>query len=470
MSIVIGNKTVSDIQIVNKTVERIEIGGKTAYELRTLIASPFRVVNNIYQGTNTCTLTKNGSAPDVNLEYSFDNTNWTTWVADANGVRTISIPQNGNLYLRGENPNGFSPNISDTDYYSFTCSENYALAGDIDSLVSRYEAELLPVGCFNNFFKDSTTLRTTHFLRLPCTVLKDNAYRQMFMGCNHLSQAPCQLPQIDCVNDVNPTGRCYTRMFCNCTSLTTMPIIKATGFGRQSCYEMFKGCSALVDQWTSTDPSVSTKGNIGFVIASDNEIYDSNNNSDTFHGMFQNCTSLINASNITATKTNSWIGQVFHSMFYGCTSLTSAPNITIGSVFANTTAHCHSMFYGCTSLTTVSNIKLDATIINASSYKQMFYGCTSLTTAPEIMATTLATGSDTNNGSLAYMFYGCSNLASIKVHFTNWNSGNYTKGWTNGTKSTGTFYKPSSLASTKNTSGNTTNPHYIPYNWTVTNI
>ncbi len=449
-------------------VTAIKHNGNTIWEKGTPIASPFSVVNNVYAGANTCTLTKNGSAPDINMEYSFNNSTWTTWAADANGVRTISIPQNGRLFLRGDNPNGFNPAHNDTDYYSFTCSQNYALAGNINSLFSKYETDKVPTSCFRRFFAGSTTLKVANYMRMPATKPGQWAYLHMFKGCTGLTKPPIELPATNLVNDNNSDGRCYGYMFYGCSSMTTMPIIRATGFGFQSCYDMFRGCSSLVNQYSSTDPTVSTTTNISFTIADDNGKKDSNGNSDTFYEMFRGCTSLVNASGITATKTTEWKGRLFGGMFNGCTALTSTPTITIGSLTSGTGAHCNSMFRDCTSLTTV-NMQLNATTLYTAAYKVMFYGCTSLVNAPEIKATSIS-GESGNNGALADMFNRCSKLNTIKVHFTSWNSGNYTQNWTYGTKSTGTFYKPSSLPSTKNTSGNTTNPHYIPYNWTITNI
>ena len=100
----------------------------------------------------------------------------------------------------------------------------------------------------------------------------------------------------------------------------------------------------------------------------------------------------------------------------------------------------------------MSALKLNATSLGVASYRGMFFDCKKLVTPPEIMATALSDGNgDAANGSLAQMFYNCTKLASIKVHFTSWNSGNYTRNWTYGTKSSGTFYKPSTLPSTKNT-------------------
>ena len=442
-------------------VTAIKHNGNTIWEKKILIASPLRVVNNVAGYAITVTLTRNGSPADINIEYSTDNVNWNTWT-ETNGVRSMSIAQNGNLYLRGNNPNGLNPTNSDSDYYSFTADKKYAMAGDIRSLVSRYEIDNIPNSCFRKFFYNSTTLDNASYMRLSATKPGQWAYLHLFGGCTGLKLAPHELPATNLVNENNGDGRCYGYMFKNCSSLTTMPIIKTTHFGYQSCYEMFRGCSALTNQWATATPSDSSKTNISFTIES------GNNKTHSFYGMFQGCTSLVNAGGIYATKTG-WREGECQNMFRDCTSLTTAPSMTFGS-FVGGMSHCQGMFHGCTSLVSTPNIKLDASVMYALTCKNMYYGCTSLTTAPEIKATTFDNGGNTDNGSLAIMFYNCSSLNYIKVHFTSWNSGAYTKQWTYGTKSTGTFYKPSSLPSTKNTSGNTTNPHYIPYNWTVTNI
>lgn len=187
-----------------------------------------------------------------------------------------------------------------------------------------------------------------------------------------------------------------------------------------------------------------------------------------FARLFYQMTTLLTAPNFPS-EGMSLGDSSLSGMFQGCSSLTTAPSLTVNSLSSGWS--CNSMFNGCTSITDASTVHLNATNIPSSAYKLMFSGCTELVTPPEINATTLNDGDgNTDNGSLAYMFQNCSKLNTIKVHFTSWNSGNCTKQWTYGTKSTGTFYKPSSLPSTKNASGNTTNAHYIPYNWTVTNI
>ena len=131
-----------------------------------VITDNFRIQNQ-YAGTNTCTLTKNGNAENINLEYSFDNSNWSVWTADSSGIRTMSIPQNGSLYLRGENPNGFDVNNTDADYYNFTCSNEYAVVGNITSLISHYNTNYIPSSAFRKLFINSTTLVSASGLLLP---------------------------------------------------------------------------------------------------------------------------------------------------------------------------------------------------------------------------------------------------------------------------------------------------------------
>lgn len=492
----INGNNVKEVNIAqNSSMERVkEIKdgeGTTLWEAPTPISSPFRV-NNAFSGNNTCTLTKNGSAPDINMKYSMDNTNWSVWTPDANGVRTVTIPQDGRLYLKGDNPDGLNTVVNDTDYYSITCSQNYSLAGNVNSLFSEYETDTVPNYCFNNLFKDSTTLNRADYLRLPATVVGENAYHQMFKGCTGLTRAPHELPAVDAVSNVNTDGYYAEGMFYGCTSLTTMPIIRMTRFGKRSCYEMFRDCSALVNQWTSTEPSVTTTGNISFS-------FDADNGQDrSLYGMFRDCTSLTDASNVYLNVTSIkdyCYHQMFHGcsalttpptitssaltvgdrglqqMFNGCSALTTAPNLNISTLDPSGTRHCYNIFSDCSALNDVTKVKLNATTLYVQSYRGMFSNCTSLVTPPEIKATTLTyTSGSAYTGSLSDMFYNCSKISTIKVHFTDWGGGNSTQRWTYGTKSSGTFYKPSSLPSTKNTSGNTSYAHYIPYNWTVTTI
>ena len=103
-----------------------------------------------------------------------------------------------------------------------------------------------------------------------------------------------------------------------------------------------------------------------------------------FYQLFNNCSKLINAKNLSLPATT--LAQYcYYSMFNGCISLTTAPEL-----LATTLAtYCYgAMFNRCTSLTTAP--ELNATTLATYCYYDMFDNCTSLTTAPQLQVTTLA--------------------------------------------------------------------------------
>ena len=77
---------------------------------------------------------------------------------------------------------------------------------------------------------------------------------------------------------------------------------------------------------------------------------------------------------------------------------------------------------------------------------------------------------NTSSTYYSMFFYGCSKLKYIKTLKTISMSSSNTGSWTHNLPSTGTFVKPSGMSSTKNASGNRSNPHYIPYDWNIVNI
>jgi hypothetical protein len=115
------------------------------------------------------------------------------------------------------------------------------------------------------------------------------------------------------------------------------------------------------------------------------------------------------------------------------------------------------MFAGCTNLTTAP--ELPATTLATGCYYSMFNGCSSLTAAPVLPATVLVKECYRN------MFYGCANLNYIKAMFTTDPSSSYpnyyTYDWVNGVASSGTFVKNSAAT------WNATGIHGIPSGWTV---
>ena len=89
----------------------------------------------------------------------------------------------------------------------------------------------------------------------------------------------------------------------------------------------------------------------------------------------------------------------FSNLFRGCVALTSAPELPATTLASGSYSY---MFYDCTNLNTAP--ELPATKLADYCYSQMFFGCTNLNTPPVLPATKL------ENYCYCNMFNGCENL------------------------------------------------------------
>ena len=184
------------------------------------------------EGTSTISLAKTGSPSSVSLEYSYNGIDWIAWVFSA-----LTINSGDTLYIRGNNPSGFS---SDTlAYYRFIIEgDDVNCSGNIMSLID-YEnlPDVIPnYYCFYGLFENCNALTTAP--ELPATKLTDCCYSYIFYGCSSLKTAP-ELPATTLAK------QCYGCMFSGCTSLTTAPELPATTLA-EYCYRyMFKNCTSL---------------------------------------------------------------------------------------------------------------------------------------------------------------------------------------------------------------------------------
>ena len=240
---------------------------------------------------STISLTNNGyNTP--NVEYSFDGiNNWTTW-----DYSEINLPSGTTVYMRGNNPNGFSS--SSSKYSTFNMTGKIESHGNIMSLLydDDFEDKLsIPSSnCYYRMFYACTSLTTAP--ELPATTLTDYCYYGMFTNCISLTTAS-ELPATTLANS------CYSYMFYGCTSLTTAPSILPTIALSEYCYYyMFYGCSSL-----TTAPELPSTRLKKFC----------------YYGMFIDCISLTTAPELPATTLDSYC---YSCMFSGCTSLN---NITM---------------------------------------------------------------------------------------------------------------------------------------------
>ena len=136
-------------------------------------------------------------------------------------------------------------------------------------------------------------------------------------------------------------------------------------------------------------------------------------------------------------------------MFYGCPSLTTAPELPATTLASGCYRY---MFSNCTSLTAAP--ELPATTVTYACYNGMFNGCTSLSAAPTLKAPAFTYYSCNE------MFKNCTQLSSVEVALTAW-TGGATDNWLNGVAASGTFTCPAQLPDTRGVSN-------IPTGWTKT--
>lgn len=376
------------------------------------------------------------SLPDVSIEYSFDKTNWQTWVEE-NATRTLTIPANGTVYLRGNNQS-FNIN-SDDNRYTFGSSGSVAAGGDIVSLVSADgTATALPNHFCRCMFKGMTTL--TKAPKIGATTFGSAACRGMFDGCTNLTDVSL----ID-FSDVTIGNSSFYWMFRN-TAITAAPLLTVSNTNSTCCFGMFTGCSSMTTA-ANVHLNATTLSNYAY------------------GEMFKGCSSLVTPPSFTQSPLTLDGRETMGAMFRECSSLTAAPSFEISSFGSSSVYSCLNMFMGCTSLVNASNIVLSAATLADGCFKYMFYNCSALTAAPEIQATAFS-GSVNTNGCLAYMFANCSSLANIKVAFTSWTASGssdiYSTGWVSGVAQSGVFECPSALPVTVDTS-------HIPTGWRVVN-
>ena len=185
----------------------------------------------------TFTMTATGTDVIKGLEYSLNGGDWKTVEAGGEGVTFGGA--NGDLRLRGTNPNGTA---NDPDNYStitFTNPNvNVACTGNILTLLDWRIYNIVETNNarFCCLFENCSVL--TSAPELPATTLADNCYGYMFLGCKNLTSAP-ELPA------TTLTDNCYQGMFWNCTNLTSAPVLPATTLA-YSCYRyMFSSCTKL---------------------------------------------------------------------------------------------------------------------------------------------------------------------------------------------------------------------------------
>ena len=298
----------------------------------------------------------------VDLQYSYDGQDWTAWNPDV----VLPLDNVGDkVYVKGDNPNGFS--MSEDVYAGFRMTGRIAASGSVMSLLDGVgSSRVIPNDyCFEHLFFGCTAL--VQAPELTATELTDYCYDFMFNGCG-ITEMP-ELPAS------NLAEGCYRGMFSDCAQLTETTSMSALGLQKECYKQMFKGCTSLVYA-----PSLISDTMAEFC----------------YEQMFEGCTSLTRPPVLRARK---MAPSCYSFMFSNCTSLTSPASMP-GVPMAERS--CAFMYSGCTSLTSTSF--LGSHDLAPYCYTGMFQGCSKLTKVAEMPATELAEGCYSN------MFSQCSSL------------------------------------------------------------
>ena len=214
----------------------------------------------------TVSLVPKGSPSDIHLQVSY---NGTQWVDYSPGVDTVIFDNVGDFVLFRAAPGVINQTgFSESDYYTFSCTGEMYVTGDVQSLTSSdrgYDEALsyfhyyslfyknksilslpklsstkLNEFCYTDMFRECTKL-TAIDLVLPATEIFQQSYRSMFQDCYNLVSVPSNMLKVE--RFASGAG-CY-KMFYDCKSLTEAPDLLPETLGGDCYREMFGGCESL---------------------------------------------------------------------------------------------------------------------------------------------------------------------------------------------------------------------------------
>ena len=324
------------------------------------------------------------------------STDKTSWTLwDYSDITLSNIGDRVYFYGTG----ALCPSPDSGDYSTFTGSGRLKIGGSFCSLIT-HDYFSLPYGAFKRLFYNNAaivSISSSNFGNIE--YVDRHACFNMFEGCSSLINIPS-------IHFISVSKYALAYMFKNCTSLTDVSNISVYYYtGEGACLQMFQGCTSLIS------------ANMTLIIPPDS------NRNNLFKNMFNSCINLVIPPTIIGTTLGSY--AIFEGMFSGCTSLVNAPELP------------------------------SFPKINTNCFCDMFNGCTSLINAPTINTTQIW------NYGCKGMFKGCTSLQNIKCLATDLSGTDCTKEWVQNVSLTGTFIKNSSMSSWP--SGD----NGIPSSWTV---
>lgn len=414
-------------------------------ELAVGVFTPFSDITNGGSGSEWNGGGGEGGGPDTPSEWT--NQDWfyvtgASAITIDSGAAPIYISEEG-TYQWTIN---YGPNITldETKKFYMKGSVNRVVAfsgsdvkigGDVRSL--KTNGTSITTDCnFTGLFRDCAGLKSAADLRCAVISPMANQFKEMFAGCISLTAAP--LYMLSALSNVYPSA--CERMFYGCTGLRNTPAFNFTVIQDKGCYEMFAGCSNIVDASGSRFTlNVAASDGMAYCFSGCHSLVNTpyiecgTTALELFKGCFNGCSSITDVNTTMYLTSKTVAVSCYEEMFKDCTSL-----ISFGSLPATVASDsCYKdMFSGCYSLSDFGGIGL--TTLAATCCSGMFRDCSSLTSSPVLNADKL--GGSANRNCYKDMFNGCSRLSRIEAHFTTEPlEGWWTDNWVTGVAASGTF-------------------------------
>jgi len=241
-----------------------------------------------------------------------------------------------------------------------------------------------------------------------CNTITSTAY--WFYNCSNIMS----ITGIENLKTSNVTD--MTKMFCGCSSLTSLDVSNFNTANVTDMSFMFSGCRFLtvldVSNFNTanvTDMSFMFNGCISLTALDVSNFNTANVTNMRF--MFDGCGCL---NTLDVTHFNTANVTDMSNMFWICSSLTS---LDVSNFNTNNVTDMSGMFTGCSSLTSLDMSNFNTA--NVASMGDMFYGCSGLNTL------NVSNFNTANVTDMIGMFSNCSGLTSLDV--SNFNTSKVTK-------------------------------------------
>ena len=231
---------IKSFRINGQPVARLSINGK-AVSLGQEPVQSDALCFTAKEANSSIKLNKNGTPPEIHLQYSTDKVDWIDYTDQTITVANIDDV----VYFRASDVGneGFCTTENKNNYWSFTIpTGKFSVSGNIMTLLDNTgkKMEITQYYAFSGLFNGCTGLVDAGNLKLPATTLGVAAYLDLFRGCSYLITSPKELPAL-----IAPHVA-YANMFYNCTNMTSVPETVGTReYGQSACESMYLGCQNI---------------------------------------------------------------------------------------------------------------------------------------------------------------------------------------------------------------------------------